>query len=126
MRTLAQIFGVSAAALGLVAAAGLAPNSLVAWSQVTTDVNGGPTVVVAYEMGVFIDQDDAPIRSVVKDANAYTGTATRLVVEGLPDGRYWVRVRAQSKWGVWSEWSVALEVIISTVAPVAPAGVKVK
>ena len=106
------------------AAVALTPTALVRWDQVTTDINGGPTIIAQYEAALF--RDGGQVKSLLLDANSYTGTQLAKLVEGAADGSYQLRVRAQSKFGLWSEWSLPLEGVISTMAPAAPAGVRVK
>lgn len=113
------------AALVLTAPVALTPKALVRWDQVTTDINGNPTVVVAYELALF-NTAGAQVEARAYNANAYTGTALALLLEDVQDGAYTLRVRAQSAAGVWSDWSAPLAGALSTVAPVAPQNVKVR
>ena len=114
--------------LAVLAAAGpvaLVPRALVGWDKVTTDIAGNPCVVTAYELALF-SPTGGFVKSLLANSNAYTGTQLAALLNGVEDGPYVLRVRAQSAAGLWSEWSAPLEGALSTVAPVTPQNVKVR
>jgi hypothetical protein len=92
-----------------------------AWNEVTQDAAGNPIDVVRYEVASRIASGLSTTQAAVETTEAsFTGLAAGVA--------RFVRVRARSRAGVWSEWSPEVSVtprIPSSIVPKPPTGLAV-